>query len=904
MYPNNQCNDCSPCPSPVTPLPLPNLYGQCGDHYDLSCIEYTGENIDCLGITSGMTITEILNIFQVAAQGCDCCVKLPQNCVLSDWGNWGQCICTTTDGVTTCHQTRTKSVITPSANGGTACGPSVETRDCTPEKVCFTFSSDIGESAPDGTQVLASASGYYNGKPYYEFDIYGHHQTFWYSIIDSKWHQSDVLGTPNSYDVTLDNGSNDYPISNTTTQLWHNPQDGVSLNIIQSTLASCSEYKVCFHLQLSISDRIYNFWNNISASNTPFDTFDHPVYTYQINVSGTVHTISILYYGTHWVVIDNILGNLGTLASTSIYPIGTWVPNSSTPNSFIVNSTLGGNCTQPSDVNCVTSLGDWSTCIGGTQSQVITIVTPSSGNGEPCPVNLINTRSCDTPNCFPPTNVSVVIIENNITILFTPITGPANYTVTFTSDGGTTYTTIYGTTSPIILVSSFLCGTTYSGWIVTNCRNGITSSQVPFTITIPDCPAPPNPCVTTSFLSGMAPSGIPTTSILPKINGDGFYDVSSPNSGVTLTNVGNGSGGNAIILSNILLSNGYLIGGRFTTVNGIARRGLAKLKCDNTVDTSFTYTTGATTYYQTPTTAGGEIYAIAVDNNLGRIYIGGNFSSYNGQFRNNFAVLDLNGTVLSSAVFNIGTGFTAGSVGSTINRADVMDIKIQSDGKILVCGYFTNYNGNSTHANLIRLNTNGTVDSTFNIGTGFTTTINKIDILTMELDSTGSIYIGGTFQKYQNITSNNLVKIKPNGNIDNIAFPIGTNINLGLAPGSGTIYKILIQGTRLLVGGSFTKYGSTVTSRFMKLILADATLDSFYFKNTDVYTNDNLSNIYDIVMSNSLSPSILIAGNLPSYSGNLTLKNYYVLDSVTGIINTTYSVTTPDSYLIRKIILK
>ena len=78
-----------------------------------------------------------------------------------------------------------------------------------------------------------------------------HHQTFWYSIIDSKWHQSDVLGTPNGYDVTLDNGSNDYPISNTTTQLWHNPQDGVFLNIIQSTLASCSEYKVCFHLQLS-----------------------------------------------------------------------------------------------------------------------------------------------------------------------------------------------------------------------------------------------------------------------------------------------------------------------------------------------------------------------------------------------------------------------------------------------------------------------------------------------------------------------------------------------------------------------------------------------------------------------------------------------------------------------------
>ena len=55
MYPNNNCNDCPECPGAITPLPLPDLSGLCGDEYNAACVIYTGENINCLGITSGMT---------------------------------------------------------------------------------------------------------------------------------------------------------------------------------------------------------------------------------------------------------------------------------------------------------------------------------------------------------------------------------------------------------------------------------------------------------------------------------------------------------------------------------------------------------------------------------------------------------------------------------------------------------------------------------------------------------------------------------------------------------------------------------------------------------------------------------------------------------------------------------
>jgi len=73
MYPNNLCTDCSNCPPAVTPLPLPNFHGLCGDEYNLSCVKYTGENIECLGITKGMSITEILIIFQTVLQANSCC---------------------------------------------------------------------------------------------------------------------------------------------------------------------------------------------------------------------------------------------------------------------------------------------------------------------------------------------------------------------------------------------------------------------------------------------------------------------------------------------------------------------------------------------------------------------------------------------------------------------------------------------------------------------------------------------------------------------------------------------------------------------------------------------------------------------------------------------------------------
>ena len=412
MYPNT--DNCEPCPSPITPNPIPDFNSiLCNTHYNGGCAIYTGPDIDCLDIKSGMDFNHISQIFCDALNNkCD----IKNNCVLSsDYGPWGECTCVTVDRVVTCTQTRTQLISIPASNGGT-CFPAVETRDCTPKQMCFQFSGGLTET-PDGAYFVADSEGYYNGKTYYQFVISGNTQTIWYSTDDHKWHLSSVLGTPNSpCDFTLDNNSNDYPVSNTTDQLWHNPSDGCNLYLLQSSLTNvpdtcASEYKICIELKLTIGGRVYKFKNLLAPSNTPFGSSDHPQYLYSVDAGG-IHNIHIYYDGnSQWIVVDSVLGNIGSLNSSDFYPVGTWIPNPASPDSQILTTTLGGTCVQDPDVDCYYACGPWSTaCIlkpGTTDTYIntrtCTAVGPT-GNGNPCPPAVLE-RGC-VPPCTPPTGMT------------------------------------------------------------------------------------------------------------------------------------------------------------------------------------------------------------------------------------------------------------------------------------------------------------------------------------------------------------------------------------------------------------------------------------------------------------------------------------------------------------------
>src|SRR5213075_3113580 len=128
--------------------------------------------------------------------------------------------------------------------------------------------------------------------------------------------------------------------------------------------------------------------------------------------------------------------------------------------------------------------------------------------------------------------------------------------------------------------------------------------------------------------------------------------------------------------------------------------------------------------------ADGEVFAVAVQPD-GKIVIGGFFTSYNGDAAGRVMRLNADGTHDTS--FNVG-GVAANSF--------VRAVAVQPDGKIIIGGGFTGYNGDAAASDrIMRLNADGTRDTAFNPGgSGADNAVNAV-----ALQADGKILIGGGF---------------------------------------------------------------------------------------------------------------------------------------------------------------
>ena len=217
--------------------------------------------------------------------------------------------------------------------------------------------------------------------------------------------------------------------------------------------------------------------------------------------------------------------------------------------------------------------------------------------------------------------------------------------------------------------------------------------------------------------------------------------------------------------------NKILVGGGFGSYDGTPASQIIRLNTDGSVDTSFVYGTGFDN----------GVNPIAIQSD-GKIVVGGNFSSYNGTGANYIIRLNSNGSVDSSFVY--GTGFN-----NTVNY-----IAIQSDDKILVVGGFTTYNGTGANR-IIRLNSDGSIDTSFVYGTGFNNPI----VLSIAIQSDGKILVGGGFTTYNGTGANGIIRLNTDGSIDT-SFVYGTGFD-------SYIFPIAIQSDgKIVVGGYFTSY--------------------------------------------------------------------------------------------------
>src|SRR5204863_6303879 len=129
-------------------------------------------------------------------------------------------------------------------------------------------------------------------------------------------------------------------------------------------------------------------------------------------------------------------------------------------------------------------------------------------------------------------------------------------------------------------------------------------------------------------------------------------------------------------------------------------------------------------------------------------FIGGSFVTINGIFRSGVAALEANGTVSPS--FNTGGGI----------NGSVFALALQVDGKLLVGGDFTTFDGLS-HPYLVRLNPDGTADATFNPGAG---PDGPVRAITVQAD--GRILIGGAFTNVDGVSRGRIARLTSTGALD------------------------------------------------------------------------------------------------------------------------------------------
>jgi uncharacterized delta-60 repeat protein len=240
------------------------------------------------------------------------------------------------------------------------------------------------------------------------------------------------------------------------------------------------------------------------------------------------------------------------------------------------------------------------------------------------------------------------------------------------------------------------------------------------------------------------------------------------------------------------------ITGGFTSYNGTSVNGLIKLNTDGTIDNTFSVGTG----FSQSSNYDFNSHTVLIQSDE-KILVGGNFTSYNGTSRNN--IIRLNGDGSIDSGFTIGTGF----------NGLLLKIKTQTDGKIIAVGGFTLYNGVSSRE-IIRLNGDGSVDNTFSVGTGFNSSL----VYDVEIQSNGKIIACGVFTEYDGTSSPGIARLNSNGTIDN-GFIVGTGFN-------NNVFSLAIQSDgKILVGGQFTLYNSTTCNGIVRLN-SDGSIDSTF----------------------------------------------------------------------------
>ena len=240
----------------------------------------------------------------------------------------------------------------------------------------------------------------------------------------------------------------------------------------------------------------------------------------------------------------------------------------------------------------------------------------------------------------------------------------------------------------------------------------------------------------------------------------------------------------------------------FDDFNGTPVPAFCRINVDGSLDTAFQANVGTG-----PLDSGSpEVNSIVIQPD-GKILIGGPFNSYNGTARGGIARLNADGS-LDTSFQSSGSGVNG--IVRYVNR-----IVLQPDGKILIAGGFTSYAG-VARAGVARLNSDGTLDTTFNPGS---TGLIGLNCVAVQPD--GKIYVSGSFTNWLGLAAPGIVRLQSNGALDTSFIPT----HKYPFPSVGAIAPL--GDGRVLIGG-FVQGTETSVIRYLARLNADGSLDASY----------------------------------------------------------------------------
>ena len=309
-----------------------------------------------------------------------------------------------------------------------------------------------------------------------------------------------------------------------------------------------------------------------------------------------------------------------------------------------------------------------------------------------------------------------------------------------------------------------------------------------------------------------------------------------------------------------------IVGGAFTTVDGVARNRIARFNADGSLDGSFDPGLGFDD----------EVLAVAIQPD-GKVLVGGKFKKFNNVWRKGLARLNTDGSLDWS--FNVGQAVHSDEAG-WVHAILLQDQRALSGGsggvsqvndyKVIVCGCFSRYNYKPAYS-IARLDMNGRYDRTFYTRRGVAGFVHSAAV-----QEDGKLVIAGTFSRFDGVTRRNIARVLGNGRNDP-----------SFDPGAGTDDEIktveLFADGKIFIGGLFDRVNNKPRKGVARLNV-DGSLDSSF--NLDAKHGVDSWEVY----SSSIGEDgrILVGGKLRSVASNAMVSSPFLRLHNDGAIDVSY----------------